>query len=70
MIVIKQFSPHNSKLQFKKKSLKFNFPMWQMITAKTSIKEHIYHYAIQCEMVICDTAYCTNKSNSNFLINF
>jgi hypothetical protein len=28
--------------------------MWQMILSQKSIKNHIYHYTTQCEMVIYD----------------
>jgi hypothetical protein len=37
-------------------------------TAKTSTKNHMYHYITRCKMIICDRDGMTdtNKSNTNF----
>jgi hypothetical protein len=49
-----QFSPHNSKWQLKN-IYEIKFAYVTNDTAKTSIKNHIYHNTIPHEMVICNS---------------
>jgi hypothetical protein len=54
VIIFIQFSPNNSKLQFKK-VFEIKFAYVTNDTAETSIKNHIYHYATPHEIVIRDS---------------
>jgi hypothetical protein len=55
VIIFIQFSPNNLKLQFKKNIFEIKFEHVTNDTAKTRIKNHIYHHTTPCEMVICDS---------------
>jgi hypothetical protein len=53
-MILVQFSPNNSKGQFKK-ILEIKVAYVINYTAETNVKNHIYHYTTPCETVICDS---------------